>query len=157
MKHQVPPGGRPQEAPEDGPLLRVQMIHAAQRELVQRARRRKIRRYGQPYNGRARPHEEAANLNVNIYNGAVVEVDGGDRYEPPDFGPVRFDELMRANFAEAERPLICLNPQRIPVPEEQDDSDGDGFGNVREVRQLMEDQASGDEEEEVEVWDGKIN
>eukprot|EP00971_Amphidinium_carterae_P115898 2295606-Amphidinium_carterae.1 len=132
----IPSGGRPQGAPGDGPPLRVQMIHAAQRELVQRARRREIRRFGQPYNGRARPHGEAANLNVNIYqHGAVVEVDGGDRYEPPDFGPVRFDELMRANFAEAE----------------QDDSDGDGFGVVREERHDMADQGLDDEEDEPEI------
>eukprot|EP00971_Amphidinium_carterae_P007762 153795-Amphidinium_carterae.1 len=146
MEHQIPPGGRQQGAPEDGPPLRVQMIHAAQRELVQRARRREIRRYGQPYNGRARPPGEAANLNVNIYqHGAVVEVEGEDRYELPDFRPVRFDELMRANLAEAGRPLIRLNPQQIPVPEEQDDCAGDGFGVVREERHDMADQGPDNE------------
>eukprot|EP00971_Amphidinium_carterae_P033244 654593-Amphidinium_carterae.1 len=67
MDHQAPLGGRQHVAPGDGPPLRVQMIHAAQRELVQRARRREIRRYGQPYNGQVRPPGEAANLNVNIY------------------------------------------------------------------------------------------
>eukprot|EP00971_Amphidinium_carterae_P350637 6491659-Amphidinium_carterae.2 len=58
---------------------------------------------------------------------------------------------MRANLAEAGRPLIRLNPQRIPVPEEDDDSDGDGFGIVREERHNMVDQDPNDEEEEPEV------
>eukprot|EP00971_Amphidinium_carterae_P189650 3764453-Amphidinium_carterae.1 len=133
------------------------MLHAAQREIFQRARRQEIRRYGQPYNGRARPPGAAANLNVNIYNNvAVVDIEGGDRYEPPKFGPVRFDEYMRANLAEAGRPLIRLNPQQIPLPENDDDEDGDGFGIVREVqrnmvRQHMEDQDPNHEEGEREV------
>eukprot|EP00971_Amphidinium_carterae_P161598 3203731-Amphidinium_carterae.1 len=80
--------------------------------MAQQARRRNIQRYGQPYNGRARPRADAANLNINIYNHVGAgEVDGG---EPQDYGPLR--------------PLVRLNPQRIPVPEESDDSDGDGFG-----------------------------
>eukprot|EP00971_Amphidinium_carterae_P121866 2413293-Amphidinium_carterae.1 len=77
---------QPPQVPVEGPPLRVQMIHAAQRELAQQARRRDIQRYGQPYNGRARPRADAANLNINIYNNVgVVDVDGG---EPHDYGPL---------------------------------------------------------------------
>eukprot|EP00971_Amphidinium_carterae_P036385 715326-Amphidinium_carterae.1 len=62
------------------------MMHAAQRELAQQARRRDIQRHGQPYNGRARPRADAANLNINIYNHVgVVDADGG---EPHDYGPL---------------------------------------------------------------------
>eukprot|EP00971_Amphidinium_carterae_P090764 1796554-Amphidinium_carterae.1 len=60
---------QPQGVPAEGlPPLRLQMFHAAQREMAQQARRRNIQRYGQPYNGSARPRADAANLNINIYN-----------------------------------------------------------------------------------------
>eukprot|EP00971_Amphidinium_carterae_P097136 1922459-Amphidinium_carterae.1 len=65
-QHEEPPQGAPVA---DGlQPLRIQMMHAAQREIAQQARRRHIQRYGQPYNGRARPRADAANLNINIYN-----------------------------------------------------------------------------------------
>eukprot|EP00971_Amphidinium_carterae_P056369 1113170-Amphidinium_carterae.1 len=60
---------------------------------------------------------------------------------------------MRANLEEAGRPLVRLNPQRIPVPDESDDSDGDGFGRLvdRAVRRRNMDDQPHAEEEEVEV------
>eukprot|EP00971_Amphidinium_carterae_P033844 666560-Amphidinium_carterae.2 len=65
--------------------------------------------------GRA-PGQVANNLHVNIFdNEAVVNVEGGDRFDPPDYGPIRFEDLNQG------RDLIPLHPQRIPVPEDDDD------------------------------------
>eukprot|EP00971_Amphidinium_carterae_P097480 1928996-Amphidinium_carterae.1 len=61
---------------------------------------------------------------------------------------------MRANVEEAGRPLVRLNPHRVPVPDESDDSDGDGFGRLDDRpdrRRNMDEQPHAEEEEEVEV------
>eukprot|EP00971_Amphidinium_carterae_P198877 3946646-Amphidinium_carterae.4 len=135
MERQAPNGMRLNAAPQgEEPPLRMQMLHAAQREMAQRTRRQEIRRHGQPYNGRVRARGPAANLHVNIFdNQAVVNVEGGDRFDPPDFGPVRFDDLMRTSLADINRPLVRLNPQRIPVPDDDGDEDGDGFGMIESI------------------------
>eukprot|EP00971_Amphidinium_carterae_P191126 3793039-Amphidinium_carterae.1 len=87
------------------PPLRIQMMQA-----------QRVRRH-QPYGGLLRaPGQVPNNLNVNIFdNQAVVNVEGGDRFEPPDYGPVRMQDLN------VGRDLIPLRPQHIPVPDDDED------------------------------------